>query len=69
MMDGGSWMSFTNWSIFSVASPSGTSGAKLNEIVTAGICPWWFTAVGPMKRLNVAKLASGTKRSVARPRT
>ena len=28
------------------ASPSDTPGARLNESVTTGNCPWWFTASG-----------------------
>src|SRR5450755_4877599 len=38
-------------SISLVASPSAAPGARLNDIVTAGNCPWWATAsdvlVGP----------------------
>ena len=47
-----------NWSIFAVALPSGTSGARLNDTVTACSCPWWLTEVGPTVRLTVEKAES-----------
>ena len=35
-----------------MASPSDTPGVRLNEIVTDGNCPLWFTASGDANRLD-----------------
>ncbi len=42
------------------ASPSATPGCRLNEMVTAGNSPWWFTDSGAVAGSNVAKALSGT---------
>ena len=60
MMDGGRPISRVNWSIFAVALPSGTSGARLKLSVIACSWPWWLTAVGPSSRLTLANAVSGT---------
>src|SRR5208282_929113 len=39
-------MSFSTCWIAFVASPREAPGARLNESVTTGNCPWWFTASG-----------------------
>src|SRR5712691_7184911 len=44
----------------SAAWPSEKPGAKLNEIVTAGSCPKWFTDNGPTVRATFATVSSGT---------
>ena len=41
------------------ASPSDTPGARLNDSVTAGNCPWWLTASGVVDR---PKWANARKR-------
>ncbi len=43
-MLGGSAISFSACWIAFVASPSDAPGARLNDSVTTGNCPWWFTA-------------------------
>ena len=40
--------------------PSETPGARLNETVTDGSCPEWFTVTGPTVYRNFATVLSGT---------
>ncbi|MNL34622.1 hypothetical protein D3C87_1566050 [compost metagenome] len=42
------------------ASPSAAPGARLNDTVTDGSCPWWLTEIGPTRRSVVAKAETGT---------
>src|SRR5271165_2811416 len=42
------------------ASPSEASGARLNESVTTGNCPWWFTVMGALDVSMWVKALSGT---------
>lgn len=51
------------WAIFCTlptAAPRETSGAGLNEMVTAGNWPWWLTVSGPTERAIRAIVFSGT---------
>ena len=43
------------------ASPSETPGRRLNESVTAGIWPEWFTVSGPTVGGQLRHRASGTR--------
>ena len=43
-----------------VASPSDAPGFKLNEIVTAGNCPWWATASEVVEGPKCANDDNGT---------
>src|SRR5579863_8309425 len=47
-------------SIAVVASPSEAFGAKLNEIVTTGNCPWWLIARGAVVDSKCVNALSGT---------
>ena len=49
---------------WSVAAPSETFGARLNEIVTDAICPECAMLSGPVVCSNVATSVSGTARLV-----
>src|SRR5215471_532234 len=42
------------------AVPSDTPGARLNETVTEGSWPEWFTVTGPTEYLKCATVLSGT---------
>ncbi len=42
------------------ACPSEVPGARLNEIVTDGSWPEWFTVTGPTEYVNLATAPSGT---------
>src|ERR1022692_4207701 len=42
------------------ASPSEASGARLNESVTTGNWPWWFTVIGALDVSTCVKALSGT---------
>ncbi len=44
----------------STACPSATPGRRLNEIVTAGICPMWLTESGPTPGVMRATALNGT---------
>src|ERR1039458_6751969 len=44
----------------STASPSEASGARLNESVTTGNWPWWFTVIGALDVSTCVKALSGT---------
>ena len=44
----------------STASPSATPGARLNESVTDGNCPWWLTDSGVASARSVTSADSGT---------
>src|ERR1035437_2955841 len=44
----------------STAVPSDAADARLNEIVTDGSCPEWFTVTGPTEYVNFATALSGT---------
>ena len=44
------------------ASLSDTPGLVLNEIVTAGSCPRWFTTRGPSPGVSVTSASRGTNR-------
>src|SRR5579859_3961582 len=44
----------------SMACPSEALGARLNERVTTGNCPWWFTVMGALISSKCVKAASGT---------
>ena len=59
MLTGRSTLRSTAW-IASIAWPSDMSGARLNEIVTAGCCDWRLICSGPTVRLIVATSSSGT---------
>src|SRR5271154_4503062 len=43
-----------------VASPREAPGARLNESVTTGNCPWWLTARGAFVDCIRTKVESGT---------
>src|SRR6202041_3697684 len=43
-----------------VASPREAPGARLNESVTTGNCPWWLTARGALVVCDRTKVESGT---------
>src|SRR5580698_202185 len=47
-------------SIARVASPSDALGARLNEIVTTGNCPWWFTESAADRVSKCVNVLSGT---------
>src|SRR5580704_18061636 len=49
----------TAW-IARVASPSEAPGARLNESVTTGNCPWWLTASGAFVVFIRTKVEIGT---------
>ena len=51
-------------SIASVASPKETLGARLNDNVTDGYCPWWLTASGVLDRSEVRKRCERDRRPV-----
>src|SRR5580693_6523590 len=53
-------MSFSTCWIAFVASPSDAPGARLNESVTTGNCPWWLTARGVFTDCIFMKVESGT---------
>jgi hypothetical protein len=42
------------------ASPMATPGCKLNEMVTEGSCPMWFTVSGPRLVTSLATVLSDT---------
>ncbi|MNC85343.1 hypothetical protein D3C83_09340 [compost metagenome] len=46
--------------IRSIASPSATSGPRLNDTVTAGSCPRWLMVSGPTPWVSRATELSGT---------
>jgi hypothetical protein len=46
--------------IVSTASPSATPSRRLNDIVTEGSCPEWFTERGPALYLRLANAPRGT---------
>ncbi len=50
------------------ASPSDAPGARLNEIVTTGNCPWWLTASGAVVVSIWVKALSGTEPPVVERR-
>ena len=57
--------SFTLFTAFT-ASPRDALGARLNESVTTGNWPWWFTVIGTLVSLHVGEgaerhLAAGRK--------
>ena len=62
----GNPISFRAFSIASVASPSEPCGARLNEIVTTGNCPWWLIASGVRSRFESRERAQRNLRSVRR---
>ncbi len=41
-IESGMWMEAVTFWIALTASPSATPGARLNDSVTAGNCPWWL---------------------------
>src|SRR5208282_5188492 len=56
----GNWMSFSICSMAFVASPNEAPGARLNDSVTTGNCPWWLTARGVLVVCIRTKVESGT---------
>src|SRR5947209_16236309 len=50
-------------SILSMAVPSEAPGARLNEIVTDGNCPWWLIASGSVVVSICVKALSGIARA------
>ena len=52
-----SWMAS---STRAAASPSEYPGRRLNDAVTAGSCPKWFTVSGPTVRVKLATSSNGT---------
>src|SRR5580693_10151555 len=56
----GNWMSFSICSMAFVASPSEAPGARLNDSVTTGHCPWWLTARVVFVVRILTKAESGT---------
>src|SRR5512133_676157 len=56
----GSPTSCRAWFTALIASPSDVRGARLNEMVTAGNCPRWFTLIGPVVSSMWANALSGT---------
>src|ERR1700746_2119638 len=46
--------------MLATASPRATPGARLNESVTAGKKPWWFTASGVVLSAKCVKADRGT---------
>src|SRR5207244_12878637 len=44
----------------STACPSDVPGRRLKDSVTAGICPWWLTLIGPTPGESRATAESGT---------
>ena len=50
-----------NPSTWLVASPRAVPGFVLNEMVTLGSCPVWFTSIGPTVRDVCVTDASGTR--------
>jgi hypothetical protein len=53
-------MSFWAFSIAFVAAPRDAPGARLNETVTTGNWPWWFTDSGPLLISKCVNVLSGT---------
>ena len=53
-------ISISVWLMRRVAVPKSPPGAKLNEMVTAGNCPWWLTASAVLAGAKCAKVESGT---------
>ncbi len=47
-------------SMASMAWPSDTPGARLNDSVTHGNCPWWLTDSGSVPGVARAMARSGT---------
>ena len=60
----GNCISSVAWLISLMASPIATPGLRSNDSVTAGNCPRWLIASGPMVGLSVATLFSGTSAPV-----
>src|SRR5271166_6372468 len=56
----GSWISVSACWIALVASPKEAPGARLNESVTTGNCPWWLTARVALLDCIFMKVESGT---------
>ena len=52
--------SLCTFSTASVAAPSEAPAARLNETVTTGNCPWWFTDSGDVRFSKWVKALSGT---------
>ena len=59
-IDGGRLISRAAPLMASTASPREAPGARLNEIVTAGNCPWWAMTSGAARSCTLATVASGT---------
>src|SRR5437870_405157 len=56
----GSPISFLTRLTAFTASPSETFGARLNDSVTTGNCPWWLTAMGAGVSSTREKALRGT---------
>src|SRR5215475_4997119 len=59
MLGGSPTSSFTLFTA-STASPSDAPGARLNESVITGNCPWWFTVMGAERYSTCVNALSGT---------
>ena len=59
-MEAGSPIPRSTPSMAFTASPSATSGARLNDRVTDGSCPWWLTCSGVMPGVMCVKALRGT---------
>src|SRR5437773_1906337 len=59
-IDGGRLISRAAPLMASTASPREAPGARLNEIVTAGNCPWWAMTSGAARSCTLATVARGT---------
>src|SRR5262245_19613020 len=59
-MEGGMFICRSADWMLATAAPRATPGARLNESVTAGKKPWWFTASGVVLSAKWVKAERGT---------